>query len=70
LNSEPSRPANPSQSPHSLNELALYPTVHYKSLFITQDFAASGKYILITNTDGRFEVISVDDRIPINRKTL
>jgi hypothetical protein len=39
-------------------------------LFITQDFAASGKYILITNTDGRFEVISVDDRIPINRKTL
>jgi hypothetical protein len=39
-------------------------------LFITQDFAASGKYYLITNTDGRFEVISVDDHIPINRKTL
>ena len=29
-----------------------------------------GKYILVANIDGRFEVISVDDRIPIYKKNL
>lgn len=69
LNSQPTRPADPKRVPHSLNELALFSTAHYRSLFITQTFSPSGKYILITNTDGRFEVIAVDDRIPINKVT-
>jgi hypothetical protein len=69
LNSQPSRPADPKKAHHCLNELALFPTVHYRSLFISQTFSASGKYTLITNTDGRFEVITVDDRIPINKVT-
>jgi hypothetical protein len=56
--------------PHCINELAVFSTLHYKTLFITQKYSESGKYILITNSNGRFEVISVDDRIPVDRETL
>lgn len=69
LNSQPSRPADPKIAPHCLNELALFSTAHYRSLFITQTYSPSGKYIIITNTEGRFEAIAVDDRIPVNKDT-
>lgn len=70
ISSHPSRPEGYINGLHCLNELALLPTTHYRSLFITQDFSKTGQYILITNNDGRFEVITVDDRIPINKDTL
>lgn len=57
-------------APSCIRELALFSTAHYKSLFITQDFQQSGKYILTANIDGRFEVISVDDRIPLYKDTM
>lgn len=69
LNSNPTRPVDSKKAHHCLNELALFPTVHYRSLFLTQTYSPSGKYTLVTNTDGRFEVICVDDRIPINKVT-
>lgn len=53
-----------------MRELGLFQIGHYKSLFITQDYTESGKYTLVANIDGRFEVVSVDDRIPINKHTL
>lgn len=37
---------------------------------MTQDYQKSGKYTVIVNIDGRFEVITVDDFIPIHKDTL
>jgi hypothetical protein len=39
-------------------------------MFLTQDYQPSGKYVLNININGRFEVVSVDDRIPIYKDTL
>ena len=53
-----------------MKELGLFPQNHYKSLFITQDWEQSGKYILTANINGRFEVISIDDRVPVYLRNL
>lgn len=55
---------------HCLAELPLYDLFHYRSLFITQDFNALGRYELVLNINGRFERVVVDDRIPVYRDTL
>lgn len=70
IHSHPTKPAEGRKVPHCLEELAVYPTLHYKTLFLTQDYAENGKYTLIINNEGRFEQISVDDRIPVHRDTL
>lgn len=70
LNNLPTRLPKGTNFPHCIYELALFTTFHYKTLFITQDFSPSGKYILILNNNSRFEAITVDDRIPIDRSTL
>jgi hypothetical protein len=51
--------------PHCISELPVLPVAEYKSLFITQEFQENGKYIVAINVNGRFELIAVDDRIPI-----
>lgn len=63
------RVLDPSIVPHCLNELAIFPVSDYKSLFITQTWNDHGKYDLIVNQNGRFETITVDDRIPVYEKS-
>lgn len=54
IHSQPTKPAEGRKVPHCLEELAVYPTLHYKTLFLTQDYAENGKYTLIINNEGRF----------------
>jgi len=39
--------------------------LNYKNLFLTENDKNYGQYDLYFNNAGRFEIISVDDRIPI-----
>lgn len=70
INNKPTQLEDNDNVPHCMKELGLFELNHYKSLFITQDWQDSGKYILTANIDGRFEVISIDDRIPVYARTL
>ena len=70
LEKAPSYVEDNENMPSCIKELALFPTKHYKAFFITQDIQKSGKYTLVVNIDGMLEVISVDDRIPVSKKTL
>ena len=65
-----SRPKNPRELPSCFNELPLYPASHYKGLFLTQDWQASGRYVLLINVDGRWEFTVVDDYIPVDSRTM
>ena len=56
--------------PKFIHEMSLYNTEHYRGFFITQEFAKSGKYVLIVCFDGKFETICVDDIVPIDKATL
>jgi hypothetical protein len=41
---------NPSEAPHFLFELGLFPTSHYRSMFICQDYSEVGRYEVIVNS--------------------
>jgi hypothetical protein len=56
---------NPSETPHFLFELGLFPTNHYRSMFITQGYNELGRYEVIVNSEGRFQLEVVDDLIPV-----
>lgn len=38
---------------------------HYKSFFITQNFASNGQYEIIANEEGHFQIQIIDDYIPV-----
>ena len=44
--------------------------LHYKSLFLTQDFVSHGLYEIIINQNGRFQTDVVDDWVPVYADTL
>lgn len=56
--------------PPFVTEIGIFPIVHYKSLFLTQDFAKDGLYEIIINQNGRYETDVVDDWIPVYEDTL
>ena len=45
--------------------MGLFSANHYKTVFLTNDFQASGLYHAIVNFNGRWETDVVDDFIPI-----
>ena len=55
--------------PYFLTEINLMTPMHYKGLFITQDYQDNGLYHIIFNKDGRFETDVVDDFIPVYEET-
>lgn len=50
-------------------ELGLLPVHHYKSMFVTQDWDPNGRYLIVLNSEGRFETEVVDDYIPVYEKS-
>ena len=73
LDVEKQRPTFQSENelfPNCIRELGIWDLLHYKSFFLTQDYQESGKYTLIANIESKFEVITVDDRIPVYKDTL
>ena len=69
INNEAPKVGNPTDVPHFLIELGLFPVLHYKTLFVTQDWNEEGRYLLVYNSEGRYETDVVDDYIPVFEKT-
>jgi hypothetical protein len=51
--------------PSCITEVGIFPMSHYKSFFITQNFASNGQYEIIANEEGHFQIQIIDDYIPV-----
>ena len=69
INNETPKVKDPTEVPHCLIELGLYPILHYKTMFVTQDWTEEGRYLLVYNSKGRYETDVVDDYIPVFEKS-